>query len=132
MTVYVDTSALFAVLDRDDSNHNRAKAIWTDLIEADTVLCCSNYVVVECCALIQRRLGAKALRVFLEDMSPVLTVEWIAQERHQAAVQILLHMRSRTVSLVDCVSFVVMRDLGMDRAFVFDKHFVREGFKCIG
>ncbi len=132
MSVYVDTSALFAVLDRDDSSHTRAKTTWTDLIEADTVLCCSNYIVVECCALVQRRLGVKALRVLLEDMLPVLTVRWIEQEQHQTAVQILLHMKSRAVSLVDCVSFVVMRDLGIDRAFVFDRHFANEGFTCIG
>ena len=132
MSVYVDTSALFAVLDRDDSNHSRAKTTWVDLIQAGTVLYCSNYVVVECCALMQRRLGVKALRVLFEDMLPVLAVKWIEQEHHQAAVQFLLHLKSRSVSLVDCVSFILMRDLGVDRAFVFDKHFADEGFTCLG
>lgn len=32
MTVFVDTSALYAVLDRDDSNHAAAAAVWRRLV----------------------------------------------------------------------------------------------------
>lgn len=32
---------------------------------------------------------------------------------------------------VDCVSFEIMRQLGIDTAFSFDPHFTRHGFKCI-
>lgn len=33
MTVFVDTSALYAVLDRDDANHERARQTWTQLLQ---------------------------------------------------------------------------------------------------
>ncbi len=131
MILYVDTSVLFAVLDRDDFNHARAKALWSDLIEKDAVLFCSNYVAVECCALVQRRLGKQALRVFLEDMMPMLSVHWIEQGMHQSAVEMLLDTDKRGPSLVDCTSFGVMRHIGTHRAFVFDKHFAQEGFECV-
>lgn len=131
MICYVDTSALFAVLDRDDLNHAEARAIWSDLIEEDAELCCSNYVVVECCALIQRRLGKQALRVFLKDMMPMLSVHWIERGMHQSAVEILLEAGKRGPSLVDCTSFGLMRHLGTHRAFSFDKHFVQQGFECV-
>jgi predicted nucleic acid-binding protein len=33
--------------------------------------------------------------------------------------------------LVDCVSFVVMRQIGIDRALTFDQHFVQAGFNAL-
>ena len=33
--------------------------------------------------------------------------------------------------LVDCVSFVVMEDLGIDRALTADKHFRQMGFRAL-
>ena len=38
MSVFVDTSALFAVLDADDTNHEPAKRAWIDLITQETDL----------------------------------------------------------------------------------------------
>ena len=131
MNVYVDTSALFAVLDCDDSCHLAAETVWIRLIQEDTTLVCSNYVLVEASALIQRRLGPKALRVFQEDIVPMLRVQWVDEPTHQAAVQMLLKSKSRSLSLVDCVSFVVMRRMGLSTAFAFDRHFQAQGFRCL-
>jgi predicted nucleic acid-binding protein len=46
MSVLVDTSALFAVLDADDQNHERAKQTWVNLITHGTELACTSYVFV--------------------------------------------------------------------------------------
>lgn len=42
MSVFIDTSALFAVLDRDDEHHPAAAARWRELVEADEALFSSN------------------------------------------------------------------------------------------
>ena len=131
MSVYVDTSAFFAVLDRDDSCHPVAEDIWKRLMRESAPLVCTNYVLVEASALIQRRLGQKAMRVFEEDIVPIVQIEWVDQPVHQAAVRMLLDSRSRSLSLVDCASFVVMRQLGLDTAFAFDRHFQSRGFHCL-
>ncbi len=131
MNVYVDTSAFFAVLDGDDSCHLAAETVWIRLIQEDTTLVCSNYVLAEASALIQRRLGPKALRVFQEDIAPILRVQWVDESTHQAAVEMLLKSKSRSLSLVGCVSFVVMRRIGLGTAFVFDRHFQTQGFRCL-
>jgi predicted nucleic acid-binding protein len=68
MKAFVDTSALYAVLDRSDANHNRAA---------------------------------------------------------------FLTASRRKLSLVDCVSFVIMRDLGVKDVFGFDEDFQKEGFTCL-
>ena len=105
MSVFVDTSAFFAVLDDDDENHDAAKQIWEDLLNQEAVLVCSNYVLVETLALVQRRLGIPAVRVFQEDIMPVLNVEWVDESLHQVGIASVLAAARRRLSLVDCVSF---------------------------
>ena len=131
MSVFVDTSAFYAILDADDENHDAARQMWEGLLTQDVVLVCSNYVLVETLALVQRRLGIPAVRIFQEDIMPVLTVEWIDETVHQVGIASVLAAASRRLSLVDCVSFEIMRRLGIKTAFVFDHHFEEQGFECL-
>ena len=55
MTVFVDTSAFYAVLDRDDANHAAAEEAWRALLGEPATLLTTNYVLVETAALLQRR-----------------------------------------------------------------------------
>jgi predicted nucleic acid-binding protein len=43
----------------------------------------------------------------------------------------LLAANRRSLSLVDCTSFEIMRQAGLDTAFTFDSHFRELGFKMI-
>lgn len=47
---------------------------------------------------------------------------------HQRALATLLGAGRREVSLVDWVSFLLMRELGIRHAFAFDRHFAEQGF----
>jgi predicted nucleic acid-binding protein len=129
--VFVDTSAFLAILSSDDQNHNQAGQTWTDLVNQEARLTCSNYILVETFALTQRRLGVQAIRTLQEDMLPIVNVEWVNEECHQASVSALLTAGQRQLSLVDCVSFEIMRRLGISTAFAFDRHFGEQGFDAI-
>lgn len=131
MTVFIDTSAFYALLDRDDVNHVRAKKAWTELLDNDSALVTSNYIVVESLALVQNRLGLHALRAFHEDLLPLVNIEWIDEPIHRSGLSALLAASKRRLSLVDCVSFEVMRKERIKTAFVFDPHFKEQGFHCI-
>ena len=131
MIVFVDTSAFYALLDRDDANHAPAAARWESLLSSDTTLVSTNYVLVECAALVQSRFGMAAARPFMEDVAPLLTVAWIDDAVHGAAVGAWLAASRRTLSLVDCASFEVMRRRGIRKAFAFDDHFRQQGFACV-
>lgn len=131
MRFFIDTSAFFALLDRDDANHKKAKKIWSDVLNPENTLITSNYVIVESFALIQHRLGLEAVRGFQEDMLPLINIEWIDAEIHKSGVSALLAASRRRLSLVDCVSFETMRTLGIKTVFAFDPHFTEQGFKCI-
>lgn len=43
---------------------------------------------------------------------------WTYFQRHQ----------DKRYSLTDCISFIIMQQLGIQRAFAFDQHFVQAGF----
>ena len=131
MTVFVDTSALYAVLDRDDEFHTAAKEVWIQLLSGGESLVTSNYVVLECIALVQNRLGLDALSVFSDDVLPVMSVLWIAEEDHSSAAQAVLAAGRRELSLVDCSSFLLMRRARVRTAFVFDKRFSEQGFQVL-
>lgn len=132
MSAFVDTSALYALLDRDDEHHQKAAEAWTALLDAREALITSNYVVVETTALAQHRLGLEAVAVLVRDVLPVMHVEWVTESDHREALAALLAAGRRLVSLVDCVSFVLMHRLGVEVAFAFDVHFTQEGFRTLG
>lgn len=131
MSCFVDTSAIIAVLDRNDRNHARARSAWNELLDAREVLVSSNYVVLESSALIQSRFGMEAFRHFHEDVFPLFTLQWVDAQMHLAGVQSALTASRRELSLVDCISFEIMRRKGVQRAFAFDRHFPEQGFQCI-
>lgn len=130
--VFVDTSALYALLDRDDENHGDASKIWARLLERGHPLLTHNYVLVETFALVQRRLGVEAVRALQQDLLPVVEILWVDAALHQGAVEALLASGSRSVSLVDRVSFLLMRRRRIQTAFAFDDDFQQEGFKILG
>jgi len=131
VSVFVDTSAFFAVLDADDKNHEFARRMWIDLNSQDENLVSTNYVLVETFALVQHRLGMEAVRTFQENIVPVLHIMWVTETQHRVGATALLTASNRKLSLVDCVSFETMRRLGIRTAFVFDRHFLEHGFACI-
>lgn len=131
MKVFLDTSAFLAILNRDDNNHSAAKKLWKELLYSENALISNNYVLVESFALIQRRLGTETVRTFQEDILPLINIEWVDAETHRAGVSAFLAASRRKLSLVDCVSFEIMRTLGIKTAFAFDPHFSEQGFNCI-
>jgi uncharacterized protein len=131
MTIFVDTSALLAVLDADDQQHMSAREAWQDLVAREEDLVCTNYILVETFALVQHRLGVEAVRTLQEDIVPVLRIEWIDAQSHNTSVAALLTAARRQLSLVDCASFDAMRRLGISTALTFDRHFDEQGFQRV-
>jgi predicted nucleic acid-binding protein len=131
VTCFVDTSALLPIIDVSEARHLSAGATWHQLIEREEALVTTNYVVIEACALAQRRIGLEAVRTLQYDVLPAIDVRWIDVVIHRAGIDALLLAGRRQLSLVDCTSFRVMRDLGVRRAFAFDSHFVEQGFTCL-
>lgn len=126
---FVDTSALYALVVPDDADH--ASAVAALRLLRGRPLVTHNYVVVESAALTQARGGITATRRLVEDLLPIVSVEWVERSLHERAMTALLADSGRGISLVDHVSFALMRDLGMTAAFAFDEDFADQGFDLI-
>jgi uncharacterized protein len=129
--LFVDTSALIALLNADDRFHAPARAAWTQWLADDAALWTSNYVLVETSALVQHRIGVDGLRVLYDTLLPVVRVAWVDEETHDLALAALFAAGRRQLSLVDCTSFQVMRRLSIGHAFTFDPHFQHHGIEVL-
>jgi predicted nucleic acid-binding protein len=132
MTTFVDTSALFALLDENDANHVAA-ATWMRGPGADPadVLMTHDYVAVETIALVRSRLGALASMALIDAWLPALSILFVDPSLHNAAVSAYRSALRAKPSFVDHVSFQVMRERGVARAFAFDRDFARQGLTTV-
>ena len=131
MTVFADTSALYALLVRTEEGHAEVAAAFSRLLRGRRALVTSNYVVLETAALLQRRIGLPAVRDFDERIAPLLTLRWITEPLHRRAMDRLIRADRRGVSLVDCTSFEVMEGEGIAEAFALDRDFAAAGFRLV-
>ncbi|MCD6535346.1 MAG: PIN domain-containing protein [Deltaproteobacteria bacterium] len=128
MTVFADTSGLFALLVRSDYMYVRAQSIFQSFADNNINLLSSSYVLVETIALLQRRVGMDAVRDFQEKILPLIEIIWVDSYWHEKAVNRLILLNQKKVSLVDCLSFVIMEAKEISTAFSFDGHFEKNGF----
>jgi predicted nucleic acid-binding protein len=131
VSIFVDTSAVMAVLVDTDEFHARASEEWRRLMDATDALLTTNYTLVELLTLAQRRIGMEAVHFLQATIIPTLDVHWIDETAHGQAVEALLTTQRRDLSLVDCTAFITMRRLGVPTAFTFDDHFAEQGFEVL-
>lgn len=127
--VFVDTSAVFALTDRGDRNHEAALAVQRSLVEARSRLFTTNFVLVETHALLLNRLGrAVALRVLTSLDRGSATIERVSRADEDRARAIIRQYDDKDFSLTDATSFAVMERLQITQAFCFDRNFSQYGF----
>jgi predicted nucleic acid-binding protein len=129
--VFVDTSAILALLNPKDFNHDKARRAFDMLRGRDAALVATSYVLVETYALLGSRMGLEAVRAFRADLAPLLEVLWVDAGLHEDGLDLMIDRGRRRLSLVDAVSFVAMRRRGIAEAFAFDPHFEDEAFALV-
>jgi uncharacterized protein len=127
MRVFVDTSALFALLDESDVNHAAAASAFMGLQGSELVT--HGYVIVESLALVSRRLGRNAVEQLLDAILPIVGVEAVEASLHAAALAAYREAKSSRASFVDRTSFAFMRLNRLETAFAFDADFTTAGFE---
>lgn len=125
--IFLDTSAIYAIADQADPNHARAMALSAQAQSEGEIFLVHSYVLVESATLLQRRLGLESALLFLQE-SDRFRVHWVGARDQRQATELLRERGRRGLSLVDCVSFVVMRQHGVSQAMAFDEDYRREGF----
>ena len=128
--VLVDTSAVFATIDRSDACHHAAREVLEDLRRRKVEPILTNFIVAESHALLLARLGPDIARRWLA--TSAWPIERVTEEDETRARSILGRYTDRTFSYTDATSFAVMDWLGLKTAFAFDPHFKQYGFQLLG
>ncbi|MDX2031024.1 MAG: PIN domain-containing protein [Blastocatellia bacterium] len=123
----LDTSGLFCLLHRDESQHRRAAELYSRASRRIT----HNYILAEFVPLAQvrglpRSTALEFSQRTLDDDE--IEVVWVSERIRRQAVDLLHARPDKGYSLCDAVSFVLMRERGILEALTTDRHFLQEGF----
>jgi predicted nucleic acid-binding protein len=125
--VFLDTVGLVALWDKADQWHNAAEKAFAQIIAQRRQFTTTSFILLECGNTAARRPyrnEVSVLRDKLEQRGELIIpteddwrAAWAAYDRGDAA----------QAGIVDQVSFVVMRKLGISDAFTNDRHFQAAG-----
>lgn len=128
--VFVDTAGWVALLHRGDALHERAVAVYQQLITDGYALVTSSLVLVEVAsAFAVARL--RHLAIELERRYQATTIGqlvWVDETLSERGWELYRARPDKHWSLVDCVSFVIMQDRNIILALTEDHHFEQAGF----
>jgi len=129
LTVLLDSSAILALLDRGDRDHDSARDMLTQLHAGRASLFCTNFIRAEAYTLVGVRLSWQMAGQWLRSLD--VPVERITASDEERAILILLSHQDKGYSFVDATSFAVMERLSLREAFTFDRHFQQFGFRTL-
>ena len=93
--IFLDTSAIYALADTLDANHDRAVELFSRALTHEETLLVHNYILVESAALLQRRLGTTSAMQFMRD-ADTFQVHWIEADDHRRSIAIWHERKRRT------------------------------------
>ncbi len=131
MSVFIDTSAIIAFMLSDDAYYRQSYNIFSRLLEEKYIIISSNYVFLETVTLLNSRVGLEAVKLFRNNILPVLKIYWVDEQLHNNCMNIQIASNRKKISLVDYTSFEIMRKLDIRQAFAFDGHFKDMGFEML-
>ena len=124
--VFIDSSAIVALVDQDDASHADAVSAYRGLVAAGYRLFTSNYVVSETYDLLRTGVGHAVARQWLKD-STLAIYHADEQDERRARRTVLRARGAQGLTVTDAVSLVVMERLGVADAFAVDPDFLSGG-----
>jgi uncharacterized protein len=129
--VFLNTVGLIAVWDDTDQWHKAANAAYAGIQQGRQPVLTTTLVLIECGNAAARR----PYRVDVDDLRQSLTsidaLVTPTDDDMETAWHDYRRGKAGSASIVDHVSFVVMRRLGLSEAFSSDAHFRAAGFRTL-
>jgi hypothetical protein len=132
-SAFVDSSGWYALIDRRDAAHVRAREVVRKLLADAGRLLTTDYVLDETFTLACARAGPVAARRLLDliEQTSAVRMEWVGPERFATSRAFFRKHLDQGYSFTDCTSFVVMEEMRVARALTTDKHFRQRGFDAL-
>lgn len=122
--ILVDTGAIYALIDRNDKNHQSAKHYY-ETIAGNAVLCISLPILTEACLLIEARLGLYFVHKFWESvLNGIFEVLAIDKNVLNLAFDVEKKYKNSDFGFVDSTCFAICEKYKIIQIFTYDrKHF---------
>jgi uncharacterized protein len=129
-SILIDTGYWLALELRNDQNHFRAMQHWQQFLTTFPHVVITSYIFDEVVTFLNSRgYHAKAIQVGNRWLnSPSVQLIHIDETLFRKGWLYFQQYDDKDYSLTDCLSFVVMQDLEIHKAFTFDHHFAQAGF----
>jgi hypothetical protein len=129
---FVDTSGWGHLVDPAQAFHRQAAALYRQARQQGSRLVTTNYILTELVALLTSPVRVPRGRVIelISGLktSPYVDIIHMDAQLDSQAWDLLVERPDKEWSLVDCASFVVMRQAGIAEALTTDRHFEQAGF----
>ena len=128
--VFLDTGYVLALELANDSNHRAASEHWAKVSGSLPRLVTTSFVFDEIVTFLNRRKRhEKAVEAGTRLLtSPTVQFVHVDELLFAEAWGFFQQHADKDYSLTDCISFVLMKRLGLQTAYSFDQHFVQAGF----
>jgi len=131
--VFLDTSGWVALLNADDRFHGAANERMQEFASERRTLLTTDWVLAETgnglARFPARSSFAGAVEAFRSSRNARLVR--VDDTLLQRAVDLYASVDDKTWGLVDCASFIVMRDAAILEALTTDHHFTQAGFRVL-
>lgn len=128
--VFVDTSFVVALVNKNDQNHSLALDLASRLTSQGLVT--TDAILLEIGNALSRNFKPQSVEIIEEFLtSDDVQVIHLHPPLFRRAFDLYKSRSDKVWGLIDCVSFVVMRELGITDALTADKHFEQAGFNIL-
>ena len=127
--VFLDSSAIFAIADKDDDFHQTALNAYTKSRHVLT----HSVIFLEAFSLISKRIAKHVALDVLDKFrrSPRIETVFVDEFLQNAGWQRCLEFSDKEWDWIDCISFELMERNGVRSALTLDRHFRQAGFNIL-
>ena len=128
--VFLDTSFAIALSVESDAHHNHALELSEQLEAENTRLITTTAILLEIGNALSKKRYRQAAAELLISLEQDKTIEIvpITDELYQKAFELFCKRPNKDWCLIDCMSFIVMRENDLSQALTTDEHFEQAGF----
>jgi uncharacterized protein len=128
LTIFIDTSFIIALINERDQYHSQALDLADRYIDQAVLI--TDAVLLEIANSLARRYKNEAVQVIEEFLaSENVAVIRLTPDIFDRSFELYKTRPDKEWGLVDCVSFIVMRDRDVHNVLTFDQHFTQAGFQ---
>mgnify|MGYP001601221613 FL=1 len=131
-TIVGDADSLIALVNKEDSNHQKARRVVAGLAEKGYAVVYPNTAILEAITALTRKLDLreKAELIAKQSLAGGFSLVWVDEEIQREALRFQIdNSRSKQNTIFDCLVIACLKKVSAAGIFSFDRWYSKLGFK---